>query len=99
MSNFLRVARVQVQEIDEAGNPIGEPEFGVLAMDNYEQGFHLGFQDVETLNEAIEAEGNILDMVSGFELVDRSRIGTRNFEGSVSDPLPDAMLPREKPAE
>lgn len=82
MSNFLCVRRVRVQEIDETGEPIGKPDYGVLASDDYEQQFNVGYRDLDELNAAIHEAGNILDVVGGFETISRSKIGYENFSGS-----------------
>jgi hypothetical protein len=81
MANFLNVRRVLIQEIDEAGRPVGKPDYGVLASDNYEQGFTCGYRNLEDLNAAIDNAGNILDLVGGFDLLSREGIGFANYAG------------------
>lgn len=81
MSNFLSVRRVRIQEIDAAGQPIGEPDYGILAADDYEQQWTNAYRTLQELNQAIRDAGNILDVVGGFEMVDRAGIGYENFAG------------------
>lgn len=85
MSNFLNVRRVRVQEINSKGEPIGHPDFGVLASDNYEQQFNVGYHTLDELNAAISEAGNILDVAGGFETLSREGIGYENFAGSPHD--------------
>lgn len=82
MANFLSVRRVKVQEIDEDGNDVGSPDFGILASDDYEQGFTVSYRSLEELNEAIRTAGNILDVVGGFWDVSRGGIGYKNYSGN-----------------
>ncbi len=87
MSNMLSVRRVRVQTLYADGTPDGEPTYGVMAADNYAQGYDDTFTTLEELNAAIEAAGCILDIVdeSGdlFVGIDREQIGTDNFFGKV----------------
>ena len=82
MSNFLNVRRVKIQEIDETGAMLGNPSFGILASDNYEQQFTDAYSSLDELNQAIREAGNILDVVGGFDMVSRDAIGFENFAGS-----------------
>lgn len=81
MSNFLSVRRVRVQDVDEQGKPIGKPDYGVLASDDFEQGFNIGFATLEELNEAVREAGSLLDLVGGFDEADRDVIGFENYAG------------------
>ena len=81
MSNPLSVRRVRVQTIDAAGNPEGEPSFGVMAADNEEQSYSDSFESLEDLNATIDNHGCILDLVDGFGEANRDKVGTDNFCG------------------
>lgn len=83
MANWLSARRVRFQEIDSKGNDVGTPSYGILAMDDYEQGFTEIYRSVEELNEAIREAGNILDVVGGFDDLSRRGIGFENYRGSV----------------
>ena len=81
MSSFLNVCRVKIQEIDERGWPQGDPDYGILASDDYEQQFTNAYRTLRELNQAIRDAGNILDVVGGFHGVIREGIGYKNFVG------------------
>lgn len=82
MSNPLSVRRVCVQTIDEHGNPEGEPTYGVMASDSYHQEYDDTWPTLAALNQAIEAEGSIIGVLSeDWEDVDRTKVGTANFYG------------------
>lgn len=81
MSNWLNVRRVRVQDVDEHGTPLGEPEYGIVASDAYEQGFNIGFATLEELNEAVREAGSLLDLVGGFDGADGDVIGFENYAG------------------
>lgn len=81
MSNPLSVRRVKVQTIDEYGNPEGEPTFGVMASDDFDQAYNDTFESLEDLNKEIEEQGSIIKVVSCFDEADPDKIGTKNFYG------------------
>jgi len=89
MSNPLSVRRVKVQTIDKDGNPEGEPSFGVMASDDYEQVYNDIYESLDELNTAVNEAGNLLSVADdnkSFPDVDRSYIGTDdNFYGKESD--------------
>jgi hypothetical protein len=90
MSNTLSVRRTQFQEIDEQGNPVGPPSFGILASDAYEQGFTDVYSSREELETAIVEAGGILNVVGGFDDV-TAPIGVLNYRGpSYADPEDNA---------
>jgi hypothetical protein len=80
---MLTVRRVRIQEIDSAGKEIGQPTFGVLANDAYEQQFTDIYESLEKLNEDARMQGSLLSLVGGFDGVDTSEVGYENFEGCV----------------
>jgi hypothetical protein len=88
MSNTLTVRRVRVQTIDADGAPEGEATYGVMAADDYAQGYNDTFRTLAELNTAIQEAGCILDLVddSGdlFVGIDRDQIGTDNFFGKFA---------------
>ena len=65
MSNYLSVRRVKVQTLDENGNPEGEPTFGIMASDSYEQSYTDIYETFDELNESIRKDGTILQAVAG----------------------------------
>lgn len=85
MGNALSVRRVKVQTIDEKGQPEGPPTFGVMAADDYAQGYNDTFESLAELNKEIEEAGCILDILDNakelFPEANRSKIGTDNFFG------------------
>ncbi len=82
MSNPLNARRVMFQDLDEKGNPIGAPCFGVIVSDSYDSGFNNNFDSVEALNAAIEEKGCIAHLCQEFEdSVDPGKVGTDNFYG------------------
>jgi len=85
VSNYLTVRRVMFQEIDENGIHQGKTTYGVLASDNYAEGYTDIYESLEDLNKAIEEKGCILDVVDNgdFENVSRDGIGTNNYFGPV----------------
>jgi hypothetical protein len=87
MSNTLSVRRVRVQTLHTDGTPDGDPTYGVMAADDYAQGYDDTFTSLNELNAAIEAAGSILDIVddcgSLFAGIDREQIGADNFFGKV----------------
>lgn len=89
MSNTLSVRRVQIQEIDKHGKPVGKPSFGILASDNYERDYTDAYDTREELEAAITEAGNILDVLGGFPHTDRDEIGTDNFFGASPSTLDD----------
>ena len=52
MSNCLSVRRVMVQTLNEDGTPDGEPTYGVMAADSYEQVYNDTFGTFDELNQA-----------------------------------------------
>ena len=86
MSNHLTVRRVRIQTLSPDGQEIGEPSYGVLAQDNYEQAFTEAYGSLDELNRAIDRYGGILELVreSGqFEHVDDS-LGWDNVDRYIS---------------
>ena len=87
MSNALSARRVKIKNLDENGNPIGEPSYGVLASDSYESYFCDVFDSFKELNDAINEAGTIIDILmnpdgqKAFYDVDRecNNIGTDNY--------------------
>jgi hypothetical protein len=84
MSNTLSVRRVRFQEIDEQGRDVGKPTFGVLASDDYESNYVDIYASHQELEQAIDARGNILDIVPGFSEVSGEKIGKLNYFGPVT---------------
>lgn len=86
MSNNISVRRVIVQTINEDGTPDGPASYGVMACDNYEQGYNDMFESLVQLNEAIKEAGGILEVVresGAFESVSAD-IGTHNYYGPIN---------------
>lgn len=84
MSNPLSVRRVHVQTIDEAGNPVGEPTFGVMAADNDGQAYNDTFETRGELETAIEAAPSILAVAANpddWECANHEVIGRDNYFG------------------
>lgn len=82
MSNNISVRRVKVQTINKDGTPDGEPTFGVMAADSYEQAYNDTFATLEELNEEINNTGSILSIVEpAFNDIDAPHIGTDNYYG------------------
>ncbi len=85
MSNPLSVCRTEFQTIDEGGNHIGEPTFGVVAADGYAEGYNDTFDTIDALNDAIEDAGCILAIIGNYrelwQEADLSKIGTDNYYG------------------
>ncbi len=83
MSNTFSIRRVRVQTLHLDGTPEGDPTYGVMAADDYAQGYNDVFRSLEELNAAIDETGCILDVVDDagdlFAGVDREQIGTGNF--------------------
>jgi hypothetical protein len=99
LSNFLYVRRAKIQEIDEVGRPLGEPDYGILASDDHEQQFTSAYRSLEELNQAIRQAGNILDVVGGFEMISRAGIGYENFAGQPRGSMiePDGLAGPNEP--
>ena len=91
MSNTLVVYRVKFQEINAQGAPVGEPTFGICASDNYESDYNNSYNTLEELNAAARETGCLLDLVGGFEDVDRELVGFENYMGPPRQP------PEERP--
>ncbi len=85
MSNPLSVRRVKVQTIDEHGEPVGRPSFGVLASDSYASGYNDTYESLDELNEAISEAGSILAIVdedgSLWPDARHAKISTGNYYG------------------
>lgn len=83
MSNMLTVRRVKVQNLDEQGNPIGEPTYGVMAADSYESAYDDTFESFAELNTAIREAGSILAIVQGGDAFSdvATVVGTDNYQG------------------
>jgi hypothetical protein len=85
VSNPLNVRRVKVQTINEKGEPVGPPSYGVMAADSNGGGYNDSFESLEELNKAIEEEGSILKIVDAhdelFPDADHDKIGTGNYYG------------------
>lgn len=84
MSNPLSVRRVKVQTIDNEGNLLGEPTFGIMAADSYEQVYNDTFQTLAELNDAIDNAESILAAVDGdnqFPEANHDKIGRDNYYG------------------
>lgn len=84
MSNPLSVRRVQVQTLDELGQPVGKPTFGVMAADNHCSAYNDTFESFEELNQEIEKAGSILAVASDwtdFGPIKPGVIGTDNYYG------------------
>jgi hypothetical protein len=74
-----------VQTLDENGKPEGQPTFGVMAADDYEQSYNDTFFSFQELNDEIKQCGCILDLVAGFTDVDKDAIGPHNYYGEYPD--------------
>ncbi len=85
MSNPLSVRRVLVQTIDENGDPVGQPSFGVLAADSEMTTYNDSFKTLDELNKAIEGAESILKVAdpdgTGFAEANHKKIGKKNFYG------------------
>jgi len=82
MSNPLSARRVMFQNIDEKGNPIGEPTYGVIVSDDHEMDVVNTFNGVVELNNAIEEQGCIAFLSDKFKpFVSSEKVGTDNFYG------------------
>lgn len=85
MSDPLSVRRVMVQTINQWGEPVGEPSFGVLASSNTAQAYNDTFGSLEELNTAIDEAGCILAVADEigevFPEANRNIIGTENYYG------------------
>ena len=85
MSNPLSVRRVRVQTIDEDGNDVGRPSFGVLAADGYAQSYNDSYETREDLESAIKTAPSILQVADEcgemFPDPDHAKIGRKNFYG------------------
>lgn len=85
MSNPLSVRRVKVQTINADGSPDGEPTYGVMAADDYQQSYNDTFFSLEDLNKAINDAPSILSIVLNanelFDTADHTKIGHDNFFG------------------
>lgn len=79
MSNYLSARRVRFQEIDEQGNDVGKPTFGILASDNEEQSYTDVYNTREELEKAVAEAGNLLDVVGGFDGISRENLGPGNL--------------------
>ena len=73
---------MRFQEIDEQGREVGKPSFGILASDNYEQGYTDAYDTREELEQAITEAGSILAVVGGFDDYDADKIGKANYFGT-----------------
>ena len=63
MSNPLSIRRVKFQTINENGEPVGDPTYGVCAADSYASAYNDTFESLDELNKAIEEEGSVLQIV------------------------------------
>jgi hypothetical protein len=85
MSNPLSVRRIQVQEIDEQGNPVDAPTFGIVASDDSETVFMDIYESREELEAAIQRAPSILAVIDPdeekFPDPDHKKIGKNNFYG------------------
>lgn len=63
MSNPLTVQRVCFQVIDQMGNSIGPPTYGIIAYDDYAVTFTDRYDSIEELNEDIENRPCILSLI------------------------------------
>ncbi len=83
MANYLCGRRVKFQDLDRAGNPVGEPSFGVVVSDDHAMDFNNSFETLKELEEAI-AEHGILGLVTAdFDVADRDHPAFKDtFQGA-----------------
>lgn len=87
MSNILSIRRVRVQTLNESGEPEGDPTYGVMAADSYEQAYIDIFDSFEQLTQAIQDAGGIMQVVAAgdqFTDLDHSQYGTDNYYGAAN---------------
>lgn len=87
MSNALSVRRVKFQELDEQGNPVGDPTYGVIASDDYDSAYNDTFESFEELEKNIQESESILSLVLIrdkylFDGVKHEKIGHDNYYGT-----------------
>jgi hypothetical protein len=86
MSNPLHVRRVRIQDIDAAGNDVGEPIYGILASDSEATVVNAGFETREEMEAEIAGSASILAACTcgdeyKFLGADHEVIGWDNFYG------------------
>lgn len=71
MANCLIGRRVKFQDVDKAGEPVGDPSWGVVVSDDHAMDFNNSFDTLEELNEAIEEVGILGLVTADFEVADK----------------------------
>ena len=86
MSNNLSIRRVKVQTLDDFGNPEGDPTYGIMASDSYEQAYIDIYSSFAELEQAINEAGSILAAVASgdqFSDLNHESFGAGNFFGCI----------------